>query len=159
MADPMTLVQISDLVGGSADTLDEDEQREAQLTLDVLSDYARSYGSNGWSTPDNTPRSVKNLILVAARRYMKNWQAFTISRAGDEQVAFTDLGAEMGTPTFTKAEQSTLAKTAGALRGTLRSVPVVAWHSTYDPRPLPPDAYDGKVAQSDMLGYFVDLNP
>lgn len=135
MADA-TLVTVEELASKSYDEWDDAEKREAQGALDILSDDARYYGSDAWTAPENTPQSVKNRIIIAARRYMKNYEALVNSKSGDESVSMADLDEEMGTPYFTEEERRILAGIKGAIRQSLVSIPTVAWNHEYTPQPL-----------------------
>ena len=84
--------------------LDADERREAEGALADLSWDAQSIGSAKWTTPVNTPQSVKNLIVRAAARHMKNYEGYTQSRAGDETVQWAEQDTP-GTATFTRDEK------------------------------------------------------
>jgi len=96
-------------------TLDADEAGTATGALEDLSNWARYYGRNWEATA--SPRLVKTLVLGAAARFMRNPDAYTTSRAGDETVGWTDRGAEAGTATFAVHEIAALkllARPAGA---------------------------------------------
>lgn len=129
-----TLVTIEELADRLSFVMDDDDEREAEGALTDLSDDARFYGSDAWSTPEAAPQMVKNLILRAAVRHMKNYEGYTQSRAGDETVMWTDRGHESGSAYFTEREKTQLAKMAN--RNTLFSVPVQAWGTK-----LPPEGY------------------
>lgn len=93
--------------------MDEDDEREADGALEDLSEDARHYGSQAWIDQASTPDYVINLILRAAARHMKNYEGYTMSRAGDETVQWTDRGESSGTATFTKEEIKALKGMAG----------------------------------------------
>lgn len=156
MTDAQPLVTSAELTSGSAEAYDADELREIDLTLASLSDDARLYGNSNWTDPSKCPQSVKNTILVAARRYMKDYQAFIISRAGDEQVQFTDRGEEMGSASFTEAEIKKLAKIAGVMKSSMVAVPTTAWHMTYNPTTF--YGQPRKGVHQNMADFFIELN-
>lgn len=120
-----TLVIIEDLAEKVPFEMDEMDEREAQGALDSLSDDARFYGSDQWLLAETAPRQVKNLIIRAASRHMKNYDGYTQSRAGDETLAWTDRGHEAGSAYFTDSEKRTLRALGGKVG--LVSVPIQAW--------------------------------
>lgn len=123
--EPQPLVDMEDLVARLEWTMDDDEARLAEASLEDLSDDARFYGSHAWKTPESTPRQVKSLVARAVARHLRNPDGFTVSRAGDETVGWTDKGDDGGVLAFTEREQKTLRQIAG--KGGLTSVRVVAW--------------------------------
>lgn len=106
-------------------TFDPDETRAAPGYLEEASDLARSYGRLTW-TPSNAPRLVKSMVISAVRRYMRNPEGYTTSRAGDETLGFVDLGRDAGSIYFTPAEQKLLRGMAG-VGGGIRSAGIQAW--------------------------------
>ena len=130
------LVSVEELSDRLPFEMDSDEEREATGALDDLSDDARYYGSESWETPETAPHQVKNLILKAAVRHMKNYEGYTQSRAGDETVGWTDRGHESGSAYFTESEQKRLA--AYANRSTLHSVSVSSWGTKTPPEGFVP---------------------
>lgn len=119
------LATIEELAERLPFVMDEGEEREATLSLEILSDDARHYGSSAWQEW-NAPRQVKTLVLKAAARHMKNYEGFTTSRAGDETVQWTDRGEDSGSAHFTRSEKQQLAEMSGRLSG-LVTVRQVAW--------------------------------
>ncbi|MFC0622821.1 hypothetical protein [Kribbella deserti] len=140
MAEPEPLVTITELAARLPFELDADETREAEGAIADLSDDARLYGKPGWLSPAVTPVPVKNLILKAAGRHMKNHDGYTTSRAGDETVAWTDRGHDAGSAYFTDRELKALRAMANHTAG-LYSVEIIAWH-----QPRPPQRREGLVA-------------
>lgn len=120
--DPEALASVEDVQGRLPFTLSDDEEKEAEGALNDLSDDARHYGSNLWASPTACPRQVKNLVIRAAARHMKNYEGFVSSRAGDEAVAWTDRGEDAGSATFTKREQKMLREMG--TRPALSSAPI-----------------------------------
>lgn len=108
--------------------MDTDEEREATGALEDLSDDARHYGRSTWDDPATVPAEVKNLVLRAAARHMKNPDGFTSSRAGDENVYWTDRGQDSGSATFTEAEIKKLKALSGRSTG-FHSSTISAWGS------------------------------
>ena len=106
------LVSLDDLSARLPFVMDEDEIREANGALADLSFDAQTIGSANWTTPLDTPQSVKNLIVRAAARHMKNYEGYTMSRAGDETVQWQDHDVA-GQATFTKDEKSMLKQMGG----------------------------------------------
>ena len=125
MSEP--LATVAELAARLPFEMDVDENREAEGALIDLSDEARHYGSERWTTTANTPSSVKNLVLRAAARHMKNYDGFTQSRAGDESVSWADKGAEAGSAHFTEIEQTRLGELGGFRRSGFHSVGAYAW--------------------------------
>lgn len=119
--------------------MDTDEEREATGALDDLSDDARIYGRGTWGDTVACPDEVKNLVLRAAARHMKNYDGFTSSRAGDENVYWTDRGHEAGSAYFTEREIKKLKALAGSRAG-FHSVAASAW-GTPDRRTYPDDGF------------------
>lgn len=107
--------------------LDEGEERVATGALEDLSEDARFYGSDYWDSVAS-PRQVKSLVLRAAARYMRNFEGYVQSRAGDETIIWTDDGSEAGTAHFNRREQKILAELSGRVTG-LTSVGVIAYGS------------------------------
>lgn len=119
------LVTITELSARLPFVLNDDETREAEGAIADLAFDAQSTGSAGWTTPENTPQAVKNLILRAAARHMKNYEGYTMSRAGDETVQWQDHDVA-GQATFTKDEKTMLRQMGG--RGPfIGSVSIVAY--------------------------------
>lgn len=121
--------------------MDDNEKREATGALEVLSDDARAYGKSTWINATVTPREVKNLILKAAVRHMKNPEGFIQSRAGDETVTFTDRGEQAGGAYFTDREIT-------QLRGIARTVAFWSVPANGFPRHLYPTEIPGYVPVS-----------
>lgn len=119
------LVDIDDLKARLPFEMDADEEREAQGALDDLSFEAQATGSAAWTDEANTPPAAKNLILRAAARHMKNYEGYTVSRAGDE----TTQWAEQDTPgsaTFTDDEKRML-RVIGGRTPFIGGVGAYAW--------------------------------
>lgn len=123
--DGVALASVDDLKSRLAFDLTPEEEREALGALTDLSDEARAHGRASWLTPDTTPQSVKNLILRAASRHMKNYEGFVMSRAGDEYLQWSDLKEKAGAAYFTDAEVTALKRMSGQSR--LHSVGLFAW--------------------------------
>jgi hypothetical protein len=143
-------------------TLDEDETRIASAALEDLSDQARHYGLP-WTDPTTTPRMVRSLVLSAAVRYMRNPDGYTQSRAGDETLMWTDLGANAGSAHFNETEIKALRKMAGATG--LATAPMTAW-GTMRPRvriatqdgymDVPAPGYVPVPGSSEPFPYYAD---
>lgn len=108
--------------------LDTGEELVATGALEDLSDDARFYGSDSWTSASVAPRQVKSLVLRAAARFMRNPDGYVSSRAGDEAVTWSDRGHSAGSPYFTREERESLASLAG--RSSIYSVDTVAWGPT-----------------------------
>lgn len=124
-------------------TFDADEERAATGYLDEASDLARAYGRDAWEST-NAPRMVKNLVLSAVRRFMRNPEGYTQSRAGDETLAWTDLGHDAGSIYFTSGEIKLLRSLAGT--SGIRSAQVSAWNTKKAPAVgyVPVQGYPGE---------------
>ncbi|GGU77162.1 hypothetical protein GCM10010211_48840 [Streptomyces albospinus] len=126
----MAYATLDELKGRLDWELDEDELRIASAALEDASDLAVTYGRE-W--PEATaPRLVKTLVLKSAARYMRNPNGYTQSRAGDETLAWSDIGRDAGSIYFTREEIRLLEELAGRRRG-LSSVPVSAWGTRLRP--------------------------
>jgi len=121
------LVSIDDLIARLPFVLDDDETREAEGALADLSFDAQSIGKATWTDENSTPQAVKNLILRAAARHMKNYEGYTVSRAGDETVQWAEQDTP-GTATFTRDEKAMLKQMSGRMPF-IGSVNVVAYNS------------------------------
>lgn len=119
------LATLDELIARCDWTFDSDETRAAPGYLEEASDLARSYGRMTW-TDTTAPRLVKSMVISATRRYMRNPEGYTQSRAGDEHLAFADLGHDAATIYFTPAEQKLLRGMAGT-NSSIRSAGVQAW--------------------------------
>ena len=60
---------------------------------------------------------------------MKNYEGYVTSRAGDETVAFSDRGEQMGDASFNAEERKRLGEFAGNYRTTFHSVGVYAYQT------------------------------
>jgi len=129
------LVDIAELIARLPFVMDEDETREANGALADLSFDAQALGSAAWTDEGNTPQSVKNLIVRAAARHMKNYEGYTVSRAGDETVQWQEQDVA-GQATFTKDEKQML-KQMGGKTPFIGGVGVYA----YGNRPVNPTGY------------------
>lgn len=105
-------------------TFDADEERAALGYLEEASDLARAYGRDTW-TETTVPRTAKSIIISAVRRFMRNPDGYTQSRAGDETLAWADIGADAATIYFTNAETKLLRGMAGNVG--LVSAQATAW--------------------------------
>lgn len=122
--DPEALASVEDVQGRLPFEMSEEEEREAEGAITDLSDDARHYGSPLWS-PTSCPRQVKNLVVKAAARHMKNYEGYVSSRAGDEAVAWSDRGEGAGSAEFTRREQKLLREMG--TRPNLTSAPLSPW--------------------------------
>lgn len=127
--DGKPLATVDDLQARLAFEMTPEERREATGALTDLSDLARTYGSSAWASEASTPESVRNLILRAAARYMKNYEGYVQSRAGDETLIWSDQKGNAGAAYFTSDEKAALRGTAGL--GSLYTAPMVAWGTAY----------------------------
>lgn len=146
------IVSVEELGAKLPFVMDEDDKREAELTLDTLSDDARDLGSPRWDA-HNAPRQVRNIILRAANRHMKNYESYTMSRAGDESVSWTDRGDEAGTAYFTERESSAIRKLAGNRNSGFWSVGLYAYN---DPQVKKEVGYASTLDSGEDFPYFAD---
>lgn len=123
MAD--ALVTVADLQARYGETLDAGQQALVTGAIEDLSDDARHYGDPTWDS-ETAPRQIKNLVLRAVVRYMRNPDGFTTSRAGDETVSWSDYDTTLGQAIFTKVEIEQIQSIAGRSPAII-SVPVAAY--------------------------------
>lgn len=145
MPEPEALAAVSELAERLPFVMSTDDAREAVGALEDLSDEARHYGSSDWTTPEDCPREVKNLVLKAAGRHMKNYEGYTVSAAGDERVGWSDRKTnpdEDGSATFSPAERTRLGDLAGNRQPDFQSVGMFAYQRKTNRRQegLVPDA-------------------
>ncbi|WP_411120600.1 hypothetical protein [Streptomyces sp. x-19] len=126
----MAYATLDELKGRLDWELDEDELRIAMGALEDASDLAATYGRE-WPE-DAAPRLVRTLVLKAASRYMRNPNGYTQSRAGDETLAWADIGQDAGTVYLTREEIRLLEELGGRRRG-LASAEISAWGSKIRP--------------------------
>lgn len=138
--------------------MDADELREATGALEDLSFDAQALGNAAWATPEATPQSVKNLILRAAARHMKNYEGYTVSRAGDETVQWSDKGESAGTATFTDDEKRLL-RTMGGKTPFIGGVTIVAHGTAQRKIGYVPVDYAPTLRRSDFPLYADEVEP
>ena len=146
------LATIEELAARLAFEMDDDDKREAEGALESLSDDARFYGKSTWIDPTVTPPQICRLVLKAANRYMKNFDGFAQSRAGDETVTWSNQdGEDAGSPHFTSREVAQLRQLAGESK--LFSAPLTTGprSSGFDERCYVPDPDGGEP-----IPYFAD---
>lgn len=117
------LVETDRLVGSLDWELTPSEVADAADTLEYLSDLARTHAGQVWEYL--CPPIVRGTILAAAKRYMRNADGYTQSRAGDETLAWDGQGDKAGTPYFTSQEIAVIRACVG--RVGFGSVTVNAW--------------------------------
>ncbi|WP_327431420.1 hypothetical protein [Streptomyces sp. NBC_01236] len=127
----MPYATLDELKGRLDWDLDPDELRIAVSALEDASDLVATHGRD-WPE-DTAPRLVKTLVLKSAARYLRNPNGYTQSRAGDETLAWSDIGRDAGTVYFTREEIRLLEELAGRKRG-ISSVVVSAWGTKPRPR-------------------------
>lgn len=110
--------------------LDDGEKRIATGALESLSDDARFYGRN-WLDAASAPAQVKNIVLKAAARFMRNPDSYTQSRAGDETLMWTDRGEASGEAELSATQIKMIRALAGNV-STLISAGTSPW-GTVDP--------------------------
>lgn len=122
---------VSELQGRLDFELSDAEVGVAAGALFDLSLDARAHGMQSW-TPQTAPRMVKSLVLRAAARFMRNYEGYEQSRAGDETLVFKDTEADPGTAEFNSREIAQLRSLRGSVG--LATAPVAAWGSSTRPR-------------------------
>ena len=100
----------------------------AEGALADLSEDARAYGNPGWGS-DTAPLIVKSLVLRAAARYMRNFEGYQQSRAGDETVIWFETEHAPDTAEFTPTERRRLEELANGRPMALTTVGSYAWQS------------------------------
>lgn len=120
----MALATLQELTDRLEWELDLDEVRAATGALEELSDQALFHGKTTWDAL-NVPRLVKNTVLAAAARHMRNPDGYVQSRAGDETLGWTDRGHDAGSAYFTEREVKMIRSIAG--RTGFVSAQVSAW--------------------------------
>src|SRR5690606_24446649 len=118
------LVTLEELEAKLGQTLDDEEKRDAEGALEEASMLVRHYGAP-WPDPAKAPQVAKTLVIRSVKRYLKNPEGYTQSRAGDESVAWDGLGDRAMAPYLTKAERQMAASAAG--RGGVTSAPIQPW--------------------------------
>ena len=151
------LVDIADLIARLPFVMDEDEMREAEGALSDLSFDAQSIGSALWADPATTPQAVQNLIVRAAARHMKNYEGYTMSRAGDETVQWQDHDVA-GQATFTKDEKLML-KTMGGRLPFIGGVGVYAYGTSVRREGMVPVDYAVEYRRSDFPLFADETEP
>lgn len=111
-------------------TLSVEEEQAATAALEDASNLAQFYG-RPWPE-DAAPPLVKTIVLNAVQRYMRLIEAAITSRAGDEQLTWTDLREKTGT-VFLDDEQQRMLKQIAGNSGSLWSVPIAAFGSSLEP--------------------------
>ena len=94
-------------------TLSDAEVGVAEGALDDLTIAAREYGRYTWTELQHPP-AIKSMILTAAARFMRNYEGFSESRAGDETLGWKGGSVEPGTAEFTKTEIKRIKRLASA---------------------------------------------
>lgn len=120
------LVPVSRLTDALDWDLSPAELADATDALEMASDLVRGHGLSTW-TEVNCPPLAAGVALAAAKRYMRTYEGLTQSRAGDETLAYTDLGERMLSVYLTDTEKATLSALVG--RSAIVSVEVTAWRS------------------------------
>lgn len=124
--DRITFVDLSDFEDNIDFVLDEQGQRQAQRRLEMASNMAMQYAKRTW-TVANVPPIVQDIVLNVVERFMRNPDAYTQSRAGDETVAFADRG-EAGSWYFTSEEKDILAG-FGPYKKPLGTIRMTPWQT------------------------------
>jgi hypothetical protein len=119
---------VAEIQAGLEWTLSEEETNLCEGALASLSSDARYYGRE-WFDKSEAPHQVHNIVVKATRRFLRNPDGYTTSRAADETVTWPDRKAEAGEANFTEREIKMLEKLGG---NTTRLVSVQL--SAYGPR-------------------------
>ena len=107
------LVSVEEVQAKLSYEMSPEDERECERSIEEMSDEARRIGSRRWGTPGVTPGSIKRLIVRSVARHMKNYDGFTVSRAGDETLGWADLGEDAGSAYFTDKEERAIRGVAG----------------------------------------------
>lgn len=124
--------------------------------LEDASNLARHYGTN-WPDAD-VPPVVKGVVLAACMRHMRLLEALVASRAGDENLTWTDLREKTGTVFMDSGQQGILRDAASERRGlyvmqvTSHGAGVTPDISEYHIRAIPAGAGASYVA--DPIQYY-----
>jgi hypothetical protein len=132
-----TLTELKDAVEFE---VDDGLARLATGTLDEVSDLIRTHGLD-WDT-DNAPGYVKRLTIKATARFLRNPDAYTQSRAGDETLGWRDQGEEAGGAYLTRAEIEAVRRLSGS--SGFASVQVIGWRTASRPNLYVPVEGGGK---------------
>ena len=119
----MSLVTLEELESRLEWELDDGEKRVAQGALDDATVLVLHHGQATWSET-SAPPIAKMIVRAAATRYLRNPDAFTDSKAGDETVGWADSAARPEVY-LTPGEIDILRGTAGG--GGLWSARMQAW--------------------------------
>lgn len=120
----MSLASVDELSARLEWVLSPEETRLAAGALEELSEQALFYGKTTWDAT-TTPRLVKNTVLAAAARFMRNPDGYTTSRAGDETLSWTDRHQDAGAAFFNDREVKMIRALAGSTG--IFSAPITAW--------------------------------
>lgn len=126
------LTSVTEVDKGLDFDLEDDLSHIAMTAIEDLSDDARYFGLSTWTSPETTPVQVCRLVRRAAIRYMKNYEGYVTSRAGDETLVWSDLGDQAGSPYFTDQEKTMLASYQMG-RATLTTAGISAWGTKIRP--------------------------
>lgn len=99
-------------------TLGELETLAVEAALEDLSNEARFIANRTWTDVDILPNPVRNTVVKAVARWAKNMNGYVQSRAGDETLAWPDLGPEAGAPAFTAREEKLIRAVGDGRTGT-----------------------------------------
>ena len=128
----MAFADVTELAARLEWTLDDGELRVAEGALEALTFEAMEFGSSAW-TEETCPPGVKSLILTAAARYVRNYNGYNESRAGDETLGWGAVDREPDTPEFTKSERERIARYAHARPG-FGTINIFTWGTRYADR-------------------------
>lgn len=120
----MAFADIGDVEDRIDFDLDERQTRMVSARLDDASDLATQLAGISW-TDANVPRVVRAIVLNSVVRWINNPDAITTSRAGDETLAWSDLG-EKGSFYFSEQELEAL-KGFTRTRAPFGSISVTTW--------------------------------
>lgn len=126
------LIQLNRLTAALDWELSAAELADAEDALEYASELVRAHGQSSWDE-SNAPQMAKSIVLAACKRYMRTYEGLTQSRAGDEQVQFTDMGEQSFSPYLTDTEKQTLKALVG--RSGIVSAQGYAWGETSRPSP------------------------
>lgn len=84
------LVTVADVQRWLLHTMDAAETQVCEAAISYLSEDARSFGSQSWTTPQLTPPLARQEIAKTVAEFIKNYDGFKTSSEGESRVAWKD---------------------------------------------------------------------
>lgn len=140
----MPFVELQEVLDQLEFEVDEQGRRQAYRRIEMAGNLCRHYAGIDW-TDLNVPAVVRDITLNVVERYMRNPDAYTQSRAGDETVAWSDRGQGQGLAFYFTEDEREILANLGQPVARIGSMTMTPWRSR---GPLPdvwvPVDYDGK---------------